>query len=213
MLQFPPARSNLQDPGRLVTDSTLSASHRRFLPLWLPVAVILILAAAAAAVAYGVIALHGGHQSPASERLTSLVGRPAPAFSLQDLDGRTVTLADASGKPLLINTWATWCVPCREEMPAIQRAYEAHQSAGLRVLAVDALEDAASVRAFESKFHLSLPAVIDSGSFQKAYGVVGLPSSFFVDRHGIVRAVQLGQMNEQTLSAKLDLILGPVSTA
>lgn len=181
-------------------------------PVLVPLLIIVLIAGGAAL--YARVGESGASGSgAASGRLVSLVGHPAPSFSLRDLGGQQVTLREAAGSPLIINAWATWCVPCRQEMPAIQRAYEANRASGLKVFAIDADEDASAVRSFQSRLNLTLPILIDDGSFERAYGIIGLPSSIFVDRHGIVRSVQLGQMSEQALREKLDTIIGPGAPA
>jgi thiol-disulfide isomerase/thioredoxin len=135
------------------------------------------------------------------------LGQPAPAFSLKSLDGGTVQLATYSGKPLLVNVWATWCVPCRQEMPAIQRAYDRYHPQGLQALAIDELEGEGDITSFATKIHVSLPIAIDDGSFSQAYGVGVMPTSIFVDAHGIVRAVELGAMTDAKIQQNIDLIL------
>jgi len=128
-------------------------------------------------------------------------GQPAPDFHLASLKGGTVHLADYAGHPALINVWATWCVPCKQEMPAIQRAYERNQSSGFRVLAVNMMEQTDAIQAFAEKLNLSIPMAIDDGSFTRAYDVAVLPTSFLLDARGTVRRVQPGAMTDAMLDA------------
>ena len=134
-------------------------------------------------------------------------GQPAPDFALKDLDGGTVRLADFRGHPLLLNVWATWCVPCRQEMPAIQRAYDREHGRGFDVLAVNMMESPSAIRDFMTTFKVTLPAAIDDGSFSRIYGVAVLPTSFFVDAQGVVDHVQVGEMNDALLQQRIDAMM------
>jgi len=134
-----------------------------------------------------------------------VVGDKAYNFALSDLDGRPVTLSDFAGRPVLVNFWATWCPPCRLEMPEFQRAFEAHQQDGLVILAINEYEDADQVRSF---FHDDMgftytPLLDSDGEVGQAYGAVGLPASFFVAPDGSVAAVHRGLMTESQLETYL----------
>jgi len=89
------------------------------------------------------------------------VGRTAPDFELTTLDGKTVRLSDFRGKGVLINFWASWCKPCRDEMPAIQRVYERHRDKGLEVLAVNIAETEVTVDGFVRHLDLTFPILLD----------------------------------------------------
>lgn len=131
----------------------------------------------------------GRSQRPPSPQ----VGFAAPDFSLETLDGETVTLSDLRGQVVLVNFWATWCPPCRKEMPAIQQLYEQYQGQGFTVLAVDLQESKAEVATFTAQMGLTFPILIDSGGqVFSQYGVRALPSTFFVDPNGIIQEIALG---------------------
>jgi peroxiredoxin len=120
-------------------------------------------------------------------------GFAAPDFTLESIDGQTVRLSDLRGQAVLINFWATWCPPCRAEMPAIQQAYDRYRDQGFTVLAVNLQESDAQVRAFADQFSLTFPILMDrSGSVSAQYRVRALPSTFFVDRAGVIRNVTVG---------------------
>lgn len=122
------------------------------------------------------------------------VGALAPNFTLKDLDGKDVSLSDLRGQVVLINFWATWCGPCRDEMPAIQSRYD---RGGFAVLAIDFAEDPLQVRSFLNELGVNLPALLDpDGRVQELYRVRGYPTSFFIDADGIVRFFHIGEMNE-----------------
>jgi peroxiredoxin len=116
-----------------------------------------------------------------------------PAFALPDLAGKTVRLADFRGKLVFLNFFATWCGPCRDEMPAMERIHQAHKAQGLVVLAVDAQESVKAVRAFREELKLTFPTLIDAdGVVSLKYGVRALPVSFLINRDGFIRWRAIG---------------------
>ncbi len=117
-----------------------------------------------------------------------LVGGPAPPFTLNDLEGRPVNLMDYQGKVVLLTFWATWCEPCKKEMPEIEAAYEQHKDQGFVVLAVNFGENPDPARSFAHHGRLTFPVLLDpSVKVASRYGVVSLPVSFFINSNGIVR--------------------------
>jgi peroxiredoxin len=135
-------------------------------------------------------------------------GFPAPDFTLTTLDGETVTLSALRGRPVLINFWATWCPPCRAELPAIQSAYDRYADQGLVVLAVDMAEPPQTVAAFAEEFGLRFPIPLDrDGQVAAQYRVRAIPTSFFVDREGVIRSVFIGPMNGPLIDNRLAQIL------
>src|SRR5438105_13973428 len=117
-----------------------------------------------------------------------LVGSPAPEIVLKDLQGRDVKLSDLRGKVVLVNFWATWCKPCKEEMPAMQASYDKLRDKGFVVLAVNELEDTARVAEHIRTHGHTFEVVMDQNNrVANMYGVVGLPASFLIDPQGIVR--------------------------
>jgi len=133
-----------------------------------------------------------------------LRGHPAPDFTLQTLDGDSLTLSDLRGKAVVLNFWATWCPPCQAEMPELQAAHEAYASGGLVVLGVNQAEDRATVQAFLDERNLSFPVVLDSQyEASQLYKVNSLPTTFFIDRNGVIQERVTGQMNTALLAEKL----------
>lgn len=139
-------------------------------------------------------------------------GFMAPDFGLTTLEGETVQLSELRGQPVLINFWASWCGPCRVEMPHIQAAFETHRERGLVVLAVNQLEPAPPIANFVDQFGLTFPVPLDSdGQVSRTYQVRGLPTTFFVDAEGVIRDTFTGPMSAGLLESKLNLIL-PAAT-
>jgi cytochrome c biogenesis protein CcmG/thiol:disulfide interchange protein DsbE len=141
------------------------------------------------------------------------VGKPAPAFTLTDVDGHRVSLSQLKGKPVLINFWATWCVPCRDELPLIRDEYLAHRAEGLSVVAVNFGDESAdTVRKFWTKFDLQPAPFLDpDGRAATAYGVAlnnsGLPVSVLVARDGTVSSYEPFPLTKDYLDPALQKIL------
>jgi peroxiredoxin len=132
----------------------------------------------------------------------------APGLELAALDGERVRLDDLRGRPVLVNFWATWCGPCRVEMPHLQEAFEAHVDQDLVVLGVNQMESPPGVAAFVDDAGLTFPILMDSDSdASRVWRVRGLPTSFFIDRQGIIRDVFIGPMTVGLIKSKLELIL------
>ena len=129
------------------------------------------------------------------------VDQPAPDFFLRTLNGRSVRLSDYRGKTVVLNFWASWCPPCRREMPDFQTLWEERGPSGpddLVILAVNLLpEDTiAAAEGFVDEFGLTFPILLDTsrGEVSQRYGVQALPATFFIDRDGIVRTTALGSV-------------------
>ena len=118
--------------------------------------------------------------------------RIVPDFSLQDLDGKTVTLKEFRGKVVFVNFWATWCPPCRDEMPAMQKLYKENRDKGLVMLAINFMETPNTIRPFVNEYKLTFPILLDSGTVMVSYGVLGLPATYLIDRQGKAAARALG---------------------
>jgi len=145
-------------------------------------------------------------QSPSSD-----VGRAAPDFVLERLGGGSLRLSELQGGPVLVNFWASWCPPCREELPVLVDAYETHRGAGLTVVAVNLQEADDQVRAFAEEYGLTFPVVIDrDGEVADAWRlggpIRGLPSSYFLDERGVVRDVFYGPLTQRELETRLEAI-------
>ena len=126
----------------------------------------------------------------------------AQNFILKDLSGSEVRLEDYRGKVILINFWATWCLPCRIEMPSMEKLYAKFKNDGFTILAIDMQEDAARVKAFKEQYQLNFPILLDSdGSVGQFYGVISIPTTYLVDRQGYIIGGALGARNWADQSA------------
>ena len=133
-----------------------------------------------------------------------VAGAPAPDFTLTDLSGQPVPLSSLKGQVVLINFWATWCIPCRAEMPAIQQAYNARKDQGFTVLAVNLNEPVPDVQSYVTSLNVNFPVLLDAGdSISNLYRVRGYPTSFFIDRSGTVAIENVGMMTDAQLADNL----------
>ncbi len=136
---------------------------------------------------------------------SAAVGAPAPAFLLDGLDAASVGSASFKGKPLFVNVFATWCPPCRMEMPLISRVSKKYADR-IAFLAIDEQESASVVRPYLTGVGVRARVAIDQGQFEASFGASPIPDSFFIDKRGIVRAIVRGPIDEATLLKDLALI-------
>lgn len=138
------------------------------------------------------------------------IGNLAPDFTLTTLDGQTVTLAELRGRPILLNYWVTWCIPCRDEMPVIQALQEEYKEKGLIVLSIngtrqDVLTD---VEDLISEFALTFPVLLDeSEHVYNGYRILFMPTSFFIDGRGVIQDIVLGSTDENGFRTRLERIV------
>jgi peroxiredoxin len=120
---------------------------------------------------------------------------PAPDFALPTLSGESIRLSDLRGKAVLLNFWATWCVPCRTEMPTMEALYQAYRDRGLAVVGINLdMLSTAGVETFVKEVTVTFPIVLDpSWSTARAYGVFGLPTTYLIDRQGNVVVREMGE--------------------
>jgi peroxiredoxin len=151
-----------------------------------------------------VLVVAGCKTSPHEKlREAPAVGALAPLFTLTDVNGTAVSLEEQRGKVVLLNFWATWCPPCRQEMPGIQSRFEQHQP-DLVVLAIDNDEPINLVQRFTEEFELSFSPLLDPrAEVQILYQIRAYPTSMFVDENGIIQIVHIGLMTESQLDGYL----------
>jgi cytochrome c biogenesis protein CcmG/thiol:disulfide interchange protein DsbE len=137
-----------------------------------------------------------------------LVGQPAPGFTLESITGEQVSLADLKGRPIILNFWATWCPPCREEMPYLQDVHDRYQDQGLQVIGVNVGESNVAVRSFLSSVGATFPTLLDKDeNVQTAYKIIPLPTTFFIDRHGVLSAIYPYQLRREQVELETLRIL------
>lgn len=164
------------------------------------ISVCIVVVVAGLAVAFFVL---GGDSGPTAD-----IGNPAPQFELGLLGGDHLSLADLKGKVVMLNFWATWCGPCRVEMPEMQRVYERYKDEGFEVVAVNLQETEVAVSGFVNQLGLTFPVVYDlTGEVFDTYLVRPLPTSYFVDREGIIRFLFVGPMSEEDIEQRIRLML------
>ena len=138
-----------------------------------------------------------------SEPLGARVGEPAPNFKLENLDGQFISLSDLQGKPVLLNFWATWCPPCRAEMPYLQQIYEEWSGKGPVVLAINIGESHSKARNFLQTHNLSLPVLLDTKeNVARKYNITGIPATFFIDSDGTIQVKIIGAFPSKTAIEK-----------
>jgi thiol-disulfide isomerase/thioredoxin len=153
---------------------------------------------------------------------TSLVGKPAPDFVLEDLSGRTVALSSFKGKPLLINFWATWCGPCKIETPWLIELQNEYAAKGFQIVGISTegedlqpgdkegfARQKAAIARFVKEEHMQYPVLVNGDSLASTYGGLdAMPTSVYVNAEGKVVAVQLGITSKEDMVANINKALG-----
>lgn len=158
------------------------------------------------------VALQGASKSSASSTadrsvVPMSVNYPVPSLSLQNINGKTEALEDFRGKVLMVNNWATWCPPCKAEMPSIEKYYEAHAADGFVVVAIEAGQGMDEVTKFANDFNLKFHVWLDpNGGSLNAFKNGNLPNSYVIDRTGTVRYAWTGEIS----LAMLEKIVTPL---
>lgn len=163
---------------------------------------------AAGAVAVVVIALLGyslvtGPSAPVQ------VGQPVPDFRLTTFGGDTISLSDLQGQAVVVNFFASWCNPCREEAAALEQAWRHYEGQGVQFVGIAYKDAGSKAQAFLTEFGASYPSALDPGNrISRAYGVTGVPETFIIDQQGRLVRHMLGAVTAAQLGQELDKILG-----
>lgn len=178
-----------------MSESTLIAPSRKALPLLLLVLGLALIAASAFFILRGLPAQNKPVTVPVQ------VSFPAPELALTDTQGDSHALADYQGQVVLVNLWATWCPPCKEEMPALQAFYDKYQKNGFVIIAVNDGDPAPDVLQFVKDYELTFPVWLDPTyiATEQAFKTLNLPSSFVIDRDGTTRLMWVGGINRTML--------------
>ncbi len=142
----------------------------------------------------------GGQQEGETIFPPAQLNEPAPELTLETLDGKRVSLADFQGQVVLVNNWATWCPPCKAEMPEINEYYLDHRDEGFQVLAVEAGDPVQQVQAFVEEEGLDFTVLLDpENKSLQSFENASLPNTFVIDREGTLRLTWTGAINQATL--------------
>lgn len=142
------------------------------------------------------------------QRAALAAGNNAPDFTLNGLTGAALSLSDYRGQVVLVNFWATWCPPCRAEMPDMQQVYMERKDRGFTIVAVNIQEAREPISNFVGKYSLAFPIALDTaGTVSQLYGIYGLPTSYFVDRSGRIAEVHVGPLTKSDILKKVDALL------
>ena len=134
----------------------------------------------------------------------AIIGKSVGEFSLLDLENKSVSLSDYQGKYVLLNAWATWCPPCRAEMPDLNEFHQAYQDKGFEILAINAGESRDTAAAFSEALGLDFKILLDSdGTVLTGLGISGFPTSILVDPQGKVAMIHIGMIFPEDLNNKV----------
>ncbi|MFW5976834.1 MAG: redoxin domain-containing protein [Bacillota bacterium] len=139
--------------------------------------------------------------SNSSEPVT---GNKAPGFTYKKEDEEKIRLSDLEGKIVFLNFWASWCPPCKEEMPDIQNIYEKYKDQkNVKILTVNLQEEDNTVTNYLNNNELNFPVLMDEGTLAQSYYVSSIPTSFFIDQEGIIQKIQKGAMTEKMIEKNI----------
>ncbi len=137
----------------------------------------------------------------------TLVDRPAPDFALSTFDGQDLALSELAGSPIVINFWASWCFPCREEARGLERTWREYQEQGVVFIGVAVQDQEQGSRSYLSEFDVTYANAPDlDGTVSVDYGIVGMPATFFVNRKGIIEGRWVGSIPELRLLERVDAL-------
>jgi cytochrome c biogenesis protein CcmG/thiol:disulfide interchange protein DsbE len=174
-------------------------TQRRASPTWIAVVVVAVLVVIL--LIFGLIARPS--QAPA-------IGAPVPGFALTAFDGSPLRLEDYQGQVVVVNFFASWCSPCRQEAPAFQQIWNDYQDEEVQFVGIAYKDAASKAQAFLNEYGLTYPSAVDPGSrTARAYGVTGVPETYIVDQQGNLVSHYLGGVTQAELRGDLDPLLGP----
>ena len=137
-------------------------------------------------------------------------GNLAPDLAVTDIDGKKLTLSDYKGKVVLLDFWATWCTPCREEIPAFVEMQHKYGPQGFQVIGISMDDDAKPVKAFYQQFKINYPVAVGDDKLAQSFGgVLGLPVNFIIDREGRIHAKFLGATDVSVIDKAVSDLLAP----
>ena len=154
------------------------------------------------------VAMQVSCRSSQSGSAPGAIHSDAPDFSLQDVDGKPLTLSANRGKVVLLNFWATWCTPCRAEIPEFERFQTTYGQQGLQVVGISMDDDAKPVREFSQQLKMNYPVALGNDKLAQSYGgVLGLPVSFLIGRDGRIAAKYVGAAEIPVVEQEIKTLL------
>lgn len=144
-----------------------------------------------------------------SKPSSPVAGMSAPVFTISNLEGQRVNLKELRGKVVLVNFWGSWCAPCRDEMPEIEKAYQQYKDQGFTVLAINIGESRVTAKGFADRLGLTFPILLDSDRHVTSdlYNIGPIPTSYFIDKNGIISSTFTGPMTLSYITTKIQTLL------
>ena len=171
---------------------------------------LVILAITGLVLALGVIGfllMQGNAKNDFSASSTE-VKESAPSFTLALLDGKSFHFSEHRGKPVLINFFASWCLPCRDEMPVLEKIVRNYQPKGVVFLGIAVDDTEEKMKEFIKRYDVTFPVGLDkTAEIQKSFGLYGIPTTYFIDRNGMINYSHSGVVTEELLQHELDKLL------
>lgn len=147
-------------------------------------------------------------EAPTGASGAARVNRPASDFTLPLFSGSSIKLSSLHGRPVVINFWASWCPPCRDEAPILEKVWRNYKDRGVMFIGIDIQDREAAARAYIKEFDITYPNGPDlSGKLTIEYGVSGIPVTFFINREGKIVSRWVGAINEKLLVARIEEIM------
>lgn len=156
----------------------------------------------------GVLLMRGDSENKSPSQVPQSAKESAANFTLALLDGKSFQFSEHKGKPVLINFFASWCLPCREEMPLLVKTAHEYGPKGVVFLGVAIDDTEAKMKEFMVRYNVDFPVGLDKTTeIQKSYGLYGIPTTYFIDKQGVVNYFHSGAVTEELLQHELDKLL------
>jgi len=161
-----------------------------------------------ALVVVGLLLMQGDAKNEYSSKLSSEKKELAPNFTLKLVGGGDFHLSDYKGRPVLINFFASWCLPCREEMPVLEKIAHEYESKGVVFLGIAIDDTEQKIKDFVAKYGVTFPVGLDkTAAIQKSFGLYGIPTTYFIDKQGVINYSHSGSVTEELMQHELDKLL------